>query len=65
MAHRRGCSFGEDHPGVRYTDAEVAMVWALREEGLGYKRIAQIMEMPVRTVRSILSGARRRWCSCP
>lgn len=59
----RGLRIGEDHPNARYTDAEVAMVLDLRDEGMGYKRIAKVMDMPVRTVRGICTGARR--CQCP
>ena len=54
-----GHRIGEDHPNARYTDGEVEAVHRLRAAGWGYKRIAGTMEMPVRTVRSILSGERR------
>lgn len=49
----RGLVVGEDHHRARYTDGEVSMVLTLREEGLGYKKIAKKMDMPVRTVRCI------------
>lgn len=58
-----GLRIGEDHPNARYTDSEVEMVFALRECGWGYKRIAKAVEMPVRTVRDFINGARR--CQCP
>lgn len=57
--NERGLRIGEDHPNARYTDGEVAMVLGLRDEGLGYKRIAKAMDMPLRTVRDICNGARR------
>jgi len=55
----QGLRIGEDHPNARYTNAEVEMVLDLRDEGMGYKRIAQAMDMPVRTVRNICNFLRR------
>lgn len=59
----RGLRIGEDHPNARYTNGEVEMVLRLRDDGLGYKRIARAVEMPVRTVRDIIKGRRR--CQMP
>lgn len=61
--NERGYRVGEDHPNARYTNAEVEMVLELRDEGLGYKRIAKILEMPRATVRDICQGKRR--CQTP
>lgn len=54
-----GHRIGEDHANARYTDGEVEQVRQLRETGFGYKRIARIMEMPVRTVRDLVNYKRR------
>lgn len=54
-----GRRIGEDHPNARYTDGEVRMVLTLRDDGYGWKRIAAMAEMPIRTVRSICLGLRR------
>lgn len=51
---------GELHWNARYTDGEVSMTIALRQCGYGYKRIAAICEMPVRTVRDYVNGLRRK-----
>jgi hypothetical protein len=57
-----GRRIGEDHPNARYTNAEIEMVLTLRDDGFGYKRIAKMCDMPVRTVRCIVAGQRR--CQC-
>lgn len=57
--NERGLRIGEDHPNVRYTDGEVAMVLGLYADGWGYKRIAKALEMPKTTVRDICKGRRR------
>ena len=54
-----GRRIGEGHPNARYTDNEVRMVLILRAEGLGWKRMSAKLEIPIRTLRSICSGARR------
>jgi hypothetical protein len=54
---------GEDHQNARYTNGEVEMVLSLRDQGLGYKRIAKLVEMPVRTVRCICNALRRSQCA--
>ena len=54
-----GLRVGQDHQNARYTDGEVRQVHELRDEGLSYNRIAEIMEMPKATVASICSGRRR------
>lgn len=57
--NERGLRIGEDHPNAKYSDSEVEMVFRLRDDGLGYKRIAATCEMPVRTVRDFIAGRRR------
>lgn len=54
-----GRRIGQDHPRARYTDGEVAMVWALRDAGWGYRRIALKLDMPRSTVRAIVNGRMR------
>ncbi len=55
---------GETHPQARYSNAEVALVFTLREqEGLPYSQIARRLDMPKSTVASILQGRRR--CQTP
>lgn len=61
--NEHGLRIGQDHPNARYTDGEVAMVLALRDEGKSYGQIARLAEMPKSTVRSICKGYRR--CQCP
>ena len=61
--NEQGKRVGEDHPNARYTNAEIEMVLSLRDEGFGYKRIAKMCDMPIRTVRTICNGQRR--CQCP
>jgi hypothetical protein len=50
---------GENHHNAKYTDRTVEIVRRLREQGLGYRRLSAKMEMPIRTVRSILDYSRR------
>ena len=57
--NERGLRIGEDHQNARYTNGEVDMVHQLRDNGWGYKRISQAVEMPLRTVRDICNGRRR------
>lgn len=57
--NERGLRIGQDHQNARYSDAEVEMVFRLRDEGMGYKLIAAAVEMPIRTVRDFINGKRR------
>jgi hypothetical protein len=50
---------GENHHNAKYTDREVELVRKLHEEGLGYRRLSAKMDMPIRTIRSILDYSRR------
>lgn len=61
--NERGLRIGEDHQNARYTDGEVEMVLALRDDGKSYGEIARLAEMPKSTVRDICKGRRR--CQCP
>jgi len=54
-----GYRIGQDHHKAKYTNHEVEQVFILKQKGHGYKNISKIMDMPVRTVRSILNGSRR------
>lgn len=58
----RGLRIGEDHQNARYTNGEIEMVLALRDEGKSYGEIARLAEMPKSTVRDICKGNRR--CQC-
>jgi hypothetical protein len=50
---------GENHHNAKYTDREVELVRQLHEQGLGYRRLSDKMEMPIRTIRDILAYRRR------
>lgn len=57
-----GLRIGEDHQNAKYTNGEIEMVLALRDEGKSYGEIARLVEMPKSTVRDIIKGRRR--CQC-
>lgn len=57
--NEKGRRIGESHPRARLTDREIELVFALRAEGWGYKRIAHKMEMSVRHVRDVLACRKR------
>ena len=44
---------------AKMTDAEVDMLWSLRDEGWGYRRLSAKFEISKRQVRDILHGKRR------
>lgn len=52
--NERGLWVGEDHPGAKYSDSDVALVFELRESGMSYGQIAQKMEIPKSTIRDWL-----------
>lgn len=56
---------GETHPQALYSNAEVALIFKLREEEeqLTYTQIARRLDMPKSTVASVLQGRRR--CQVP
>lgn len=57
--NERGLRIGEDHQNARYTNREIEMVHELRDSGMSYGKIMQIMEMPKSTIASIARGCRR------
>jgi|JI9StandDraft_2_1071091.scaffolds.fasta_scaffold34381_3 DNA-directed RNA polymerase specialized sigma24 family protein len=52
-----GLHIGEGHQNCKYTDGE--MVLKLRDEGMSYGAIAELVEMPKSTVQSICNARRR------
>ena len=54
-----GRPIGESAPNAKYTDAEIDMVFELRKQGYYYHEISKMMDMPVRTIRTVLDGSRR------
>lgn len=55
----RAKRIGECHQRAKYTDRDVELTRQLYEGGLGYKLVARKMEMPIRTVRDIVSYRKR------
>lgn len=51
-----GTPIGEDSHLARYADSEIDMVFRLREEGLSYRKIARMMDMPPSTVWGVING---------
>lgn len=54
-----GRAIGEDHASAKYLDADVQHARQLRAEGYTWRKISEMMDMPVRTVRSYVDGSRR------
>lgn len=50
---------GQDHFRARHTDREVEIARALHEGGMGYSRIANLMECSKATIRDWIKGRRR------
>ena len=59
LVNERGRRVGENHPRAKYSDSEITLLLELRDGGMGYKRLSEKMEMPMRTVRDICNGRRR------
>ncbi len=57
--NERGERVGQDHFRARNSDREVEMARALHEGGMGYARIAKLMECSKATVRDWVKGRRR------
>lgn len=55
----QGRRIGEDHPNAKYLDADIERARVFRSEGYTWARIAEMLDMPVRTVRSYVDGSRR------
>lgn len=54
-----GRAVGEDHANAKYLERDVEAAKRLRAEGYTWARIAEMLDMPVRTVRSYVDGSRR------
>ena len=55
----QGRPVGEDHPKAVLSNAEVDLVFALRDEGFSIRWLAAKMEVSVTCIADILSGRRR------
>lgn len=55
----QGYRCGESHHRCRISDEQVAQMRRLHEEGMGYRRIAIVMDLAVTSVRKICSYQRR------
>lgn len=56
---KKGFPIGESAARAKYTDKEIDMVFQLREEGLPYRQIAKIMDIPRSTCFAICHGLMR------
>lgn len=54
-----GCRIGEDHPRAELTNADVARLLALHDEGFGYKRLARMFDISPSQARNIVKGYQR------
>lgn len=59
VVNDNGRPIGESHARAKYLDDDVDEVRELRSEGYTYRQIAEMMEMPIRTIRGYLDGSRR------
>ncbi|CUI38437.1 Uncharacterised protein [Achromobacter xylosoxidans] len=57
--NEKGVRVGEDHQRATLTDHDVELMRQLREEGIGYKRLAKMFDTSVRNVRDIVNYKRR------
>lgn len=57
--NEKGLRVGEDHQRATLTDHDVELMRQLREEGIGYKRLAKMFDTSVRNVRDIVNYKRR------
>ena len=55
-----GRRIGEGHPRAKYAEATIRGILALAEQGITLKAIAETLDMPYPTVRSIVSGRTRQ-----
>lgn len=51
---------GESHPQAKLTDADVDRMLAMREQGAGWGRLAQIFEISKSQARRICLGHKRQ-----
>jgi hypothetical protein len=56
-----GKRVGQDHYKAKNTDREVDMAIALHEGGMGYGKIAKLMECSKASVRDWVKGRRRTY----
>ena len=54
-----GRAVGEDHATAKNLEQDVEAAKRLLAEGYTWARIAEMLDMPVRTVRSYVDGSRR------
>lgn len=55
-----GYRIGEDHHNAKITDSEVEMIRQMHESGeFGYKKLARMFDMPISTIRDIVTYRRR------
>ncbi len=59
----RGFRIGQDHPKAVLTDAEITRLLDLHDQGLGYKRLAQMFDISRSAARNYCKGLRR--CQFP
>lgn len=57
--NEHNCRIGEGHPRAKLTDAEVDLVFALREEGLSLAEIAAKFDVSKGCIWKIVQGLRR------
>lgn len=60
----KGYRIGESHPRARLTNADVEHIFALREEGLSFRAIAEKMDCGSTTVNKIIKGQIRGQTIC-
>lgn len=54
-----GVRVGQDHPRARLTDADLALLLALRAQGMSYGQLAEKFEAPKNSVAAWCKGRRR------
>lgn len=54
-----GRIIGESHPRAKLTDKQVDMLRDLNDEGIGYRRLAKMFNLPRSTVACICQYTRR------
>lgn len=57
--NEKGRRIGEGHQRAKLSDADVDLIWALHEAGMGYARIAKKFDCAKSTVRDICTGHTR------
>jgi hypothetical protein len=57
--NEKGARIGQEHPGAKLTDAEVAVLLDLRDEGFSYSWLAAKFEVSKSCARWICTGRNR------